>query len=86
MMLVKGKEKIAAPELKRPDPAAALRCLTRPNELKVGLHICVHWSTATNAGPRIVMIGGVDSHWYVAPAAHNWAPINMPAGSRCGVL
>jgi hypothetical protein len=31
-------------------------------------------------------ISGVYSHSYVAPAAHDRAPINMPAESSCGVL
>ena len=66
--------------------------LPRPHELEIGLHICVHWPTAANAWPRIVMIGGVNSHGYAASAANNTAPIDMPvpidmpAGSRCRVL
>jgi hypothetical protein len=67
--------------------------LARPNELKVRLHICVKGSAAANAWPRIVMISGVHSHRYVAPAAYDGPSINMSkhggmvaAGSRCGVL
>jgi hypothetical protein len=62
--------------------------LTRPDELEVGLHICVHRPTAANAWPRIVMIGSVYSHRDASSAANNTAPIDMsaprdmPAGAR----
>jgi hypothetical protein len=66
--------------------------LMHPDELEVGLHICVHGAAAANARPRIVMIGGVNPHGDAASTANNTAPIDMsaprdmPAGARCRVL